>query len=95
MYSSPFLATYGWNEDEPLFMLLAGTALAAGLAAGAAGLATALVAGFAVAVAALAVVLGAGMEALVVAFAAGFAVLVVAMRFLKDGQKWIFENPQS
>jgi hypothetical protein len=85
------LATYGWNEDEPLFTFFTGAALAgaAGFAAGAAGFATALVAGFAVAVAAFAVVLGAGL----VAFTAGFAVLEVAMSFLKDGQKWIYENP--
>ncbi len=38
IYSSPFLATYGWNDEAPLFMLLTGAALVA------AGLATALAA---------------------------------------------------
>jgi hypothetical protein len=78
------LATYGWNEDEPLFTFFTGAVAA---------VATGLVAGFAVAVAAFAVVFGAGLVALFVALSAGFAVLEVAMSFLKDGQKWIYENP--
>ena len=77
MYSSPFLATYGWNDVEPLFTFLTGAALPAGALA-AAGLAAAL---------------GAALGAGLVALTAGFEVLEVAMSFLKDGQKGIYKNP--
>ncbi len=56
--------------------------LLAGAALAAAGFATAFSAA-----------LGAGLVVWLVALTAGFAVLEVAMSFLKDGQKWSYENP--